>query len=530
MFNGDYKFSKSTRHLYDISTGRLNFTESLVFKNKHPTGRRYINHFATRFAHTGLVYDGDSVRNIETGLYRLFNCRIPKVNGQDETDPKKIWDYEQELRNNMRCVLGERGDRWANDIRQQIGIMSWNTDREAALEEVITLPHPKLEMRKHAYEQAMDSGKITRVDLGSKIVDCKTKYPEFGKPNKNIRFIIDCRVGRSIIASTYFDALKHHLGDREIFVKGCLFIFITGPKTETIIKYLLMLRAKSYRKILIVFSDDACYCDCDGYGNADISSCDVTHITEHFDFSHKIFQFPDYVLKHLTEQQLGMHQVVNPHNRKERLFFKPKTRKQQSGSTYTTLWNVILWLMVFMLWVEEDITLEEAARRCGVLVTLEVAKQFEDLQFLKHSPTQDTRGDWHAVMNPGVLFRMSGSSKTDIPRYFGKKKLETWEERCRVAQTMIVNGYLQYFSCPEFEKLRLCKTDKVMTTDWKIQQLEAVKHEYTLELLMKRYNPSTHEVDELRSLLNNSEWNSVIYSTLVNKVLKKDYGIECPIL
>lgn len=528
VFNGDYEFTKTSLKYYNPVNGILSFDIDEEINKKR---RRHINCFSTRFAHTGVILENDP-RNLETGLHRLFACRVPtKTDGTNETDPLKIYSYEQELRSNMNVQLNLNGIRWANATRQQSGDMPFELDRESAISVVCQMPHSKQKMRMNTYLNAQKDGSIVTLNVGSKYVDVKCKYPEIAKPGKNIRLIIDCRIGRSLVGSLYMSSLKHHIGDKVYKYGSCNFIFITGPKTDVMIQYFHTLASRNGEKWLVVFSDDACFSDGHNFGNADISSCDVTHMDSHFDWCAYMHQFPQFLIDHLTEQQFTTHCVTNPHNTKQKIKFKPRRRKQQSGSTFTTDWNVELWRMIANYWGENNVDLVQAARNCGVVITIEIAKKFGDLQFLKFSPVIDITGTWRAVMNPGVLFRMSGRMKNDLPIKYKNKRIWSIQERCNLAQSQLVNGYLQYFACKELEVLKICKeVDDIMTDDFKIKDIQSGNHKFTLESLMDRYDASTYEIAQLAEQLSLCTPNTVVYNPLVGKVLQKDYGITTPLL
>lgn len=528
VYNNDYIFKQSSRRYYDPDTGVLNFT---VDEEVNIKKRRCINEFSTRFAHTGVVLENDP-RNLESGLHRIFACRVPtRDDGSNETDPILIRQYEEMLRFNITTLLAVNGHRWADKVREQTGDMHFDLDREEAIKIVTQQKHSKQKMRLNEYLNTLESGAIVSFSLGSKHVDIKCKYPEIAKPGKNIRLIIDCRVGRSLIGSLYMSSLKHHIGDRELVFGKCRFIFITGPKTDIIMHYFHELARPTDMKLIVAFSDDACFSDGQTYGNADISSCDVTHTDAHYHWTTEAFQFPEFIKTHLTEQQLGTHVIVNPHNKTEKIHCKPKRRKQQSGSTYTSLWNLALWLAIAIYWGENDCTLMEAAQACGTVITVDFARRFQDLQFLKFSPALDVNGIWRAVMNPGVLFRMSGRMKNDIPAKYKGQRVKTFQERCDIAQSQLVNGYLQYFSCPEFEHLRPRKdVTEIQTDDFKIRDIQSGSHKFTLYELMQRYEPTLSEIAQLSEQLQKCTRHTVVYNSLVSKVLLKDYGLTTPLL
>lgn len=528
VYNDDYTFTQGSMKFYDPERGLLKFTLDEEINLKR---RRHINEFSTRFAHTGVVLENDP-RNLEFGLHRIFACRVPtKDDGSNETDPDIIRNFEANMRFNITTLLAANGQRWSESVREQVGDMQFDLDREEAIKIVTQQKHSKQKMRLNEYLNTLDSGTIVTFNLGSKHVDIKCKYPEIAKPGKNIRLIIDCRIGRSLIGSLYMSSLKHHLGDKELVFGQCRFIFITGPKTDILMHYFHELAKPSNMKLLVVFSDDACFSDGTNHGNADISSCDVTHTDAHYFWTEKAFQFPEFIKIHLTEQQLGKHVIVNPHNKKEKIHCKPKRRKQQSGSTYTTLWNVALWLTIAIYWGENDCTLIEAATACGTVITLDYAKKFQDLQFLKFSPALDVTNTWRAVMNPGVLFRMSGRMKNDLPARYKGRKIKTFQERCDIAQSQLVNGYLQYFSCEEFEHLRPRKdVEEIYTDDFKIRDIQSGKHRFTLYELMRRYDPTLSEIQQLSAQLKMCTRHTVVYNPLVSKAFAKDYGLETPLL
>lgn len=410
----------------------------------------------------------------------------------------------------------------------------WHTTmREDAARLAIT-PHPKRKLRENAWSDLNITG-----DVGRKVwlKSCwwKFKQDEIAKPGKYGRLIVDLGVSASLQGAGWAEHVKKTLGDREVVYNDCCFVFCTQPHPEEVMHYFNRLWDNEYRVYMLVFSDDACI-SVKGKGvrrcaNLDFSSCDSSHNTELFEMFFDIFKCPADVRAALIKQILSPIRVKDKWS-KDMVILKPLEMYLQSGITITTVINVTAWLLCFThLAITHCDAMEDIERRvreCGYLVTTANCDKFEDLQFLKMSPTMDVNGIYHAVLNLGVIFRSSGVCRGDLP---GRGDIR---KRAADFQSSLMNGMLLPIDNETLGHLNPGTTTTVTDPSLYSSSLyltqfhNSARYAYSDEALFRRYDLLPWELAELQYVCRNVGCMQTVYSSAVGKILLKDYGLDLP--
>lgn len=180
---------------------------------------------------------------------------------------------------------------------------------------------------------------------------------------------------------------------------------------------------------------------------------------------------------------------------------------------------------------EADI--QAAAELAGYIVTVELAEQFEDLSFLKHSPCLDVHGEWQPVLNLGVLLRMSGVCKGSLP---GRGELAA---RATAFQRALLQGAYPRTSFPLIDMMKGSvagedsRLDDVMKKaiapqlEYKVTNPSLEQHRFTSEDIFRRYQLDIAEIEELTELLGTMTVGQYYASPAADKILYKDYGLNC---
>jgi len=211
----------------------------------------------------------------------------------------------------------------------------------------------------------------------------------------------------------------------------------------------------------VYFSDDSCYACRTPSGvwrvNLDISSCDASHserlFTKFTELHPRGHARND--IRVLVDQCRAPIKITAPspiNGKRIRVRLRSKQVRLYSGSTLTTVINGFANACIAQAIHSanaqsvEDIT--TAAQAVGYIVTSEECAEFEDIQFLKSSPVQDTEGRYRPLLNFGVLLRAFGTCKGDLP---GRGDLKA---RGDAFQKALLRGLYPYASFPLLDKIK----------------------------------------------------------------------------
>lgn len=224
---------------------------------------------------------------------------------------------------------------------------------------------------------------------------------------------------------------------------------------------------------------------------------------------------------------------VESYNKRHCVLLKPKEYYLQSGITATTLLNTTAWFACFLHFTDNYSPFMDIIKLCsdvGYTVTIDHCEIPEDIQFLKMSPVENIHGEYYAVLNLGVILRASGVSRGDLP---GKGPIA---QRALDFQSGIMNGMLQPIINHDLHHLNP-RTTSVHRKLSEVSNLFAhldydgvIRHEYTTEALTRRYRLSLDtELPEFVHSLRHSGLFHTVYNTSVDKILNKDYSLNCPL-
>jgi len=286
--------------------------------------------------------------------------------------------------------------------------------------------HPKKRLRIDAYWDLMESTRATLTDrLWLRNVLYKAKKNEILPADKVMRMIGDLGVAASLQGFVITKFIKNAMAGEPLEYLGGVIEFCPSPSPDSLERIFRNLRDPPGRFYFIYFSDDASYSVRKPDGsvamfNVDISKCDASH-TKHvwraLRSTLPSWMHDDY--DRLVEQLKLPIKIYDVSDSSRRCYLKPRVPKLYSGSTLTTVTNNMANILVAMSIFESnattDIEIIAAAEQAGYIYKVQTCVDIYDIQFLKHSPVYDTTGRMRAVLNIGVLLRMIGTCKGDLP-------------------------------------------------------------------------------------------------------------------
>lgn len=494
----------------------------------------YKTRFGPAFEHNGVIYR-KSDTNMRYGMRRLTNKRCPEKPGYHE------WLFE----NQERFVSKET--QFFQYLKSKY--TPYFADYQGAEQEMYDHhadPHEKRAIRIQAHDEMCEAGVCSDSDnIWLRDVLWKIKPEEWAKFGKKPRCICDLGVSASLRGFILTNILKQAQCDETIEYKGGTFSFCKSPDPFELKRQFELLRDPPGRFHFVYFSDDSCLSIRDKNGdvqrfNLDISSCDASHGSAIFRELLNLMPTDDTRrdMKALIKQCQSILRVVSKGNKECKIKLKPRRPILMTGSTLTTAINNLANLIIGMSIVsdyqpspigETNVSITQAAENAGYIVTgAEPLEHFEDVQFLKHSPVQDENGEWHPMLNLGVLYRASGTCNGDLP---GRKTVPLLE-RATIFQRGLLRGAYPY--C-EFDILRNMKAamgdgDSVTTKEfeWKVTKDSDKYPKYTAsrDSIQLRYRLTDDEYLELLEIATYPcGW--FFNSRAASKVFLKDYGLEC---
>lgn len=404
-------------------------------------------------------------------------------------------------------------------------------------------PHEKKALRIAAWTELLESGEAFREETWLYRVWCKMKTAEWAKPGKYPRSIGDLGCPASLLGFrlTYF--LKKAQSDVPVFINGGLIFFCKSPR-QSVLRYVFSeLIRPTHRYFFVYFSDDSCFSFRlpDGSivrGNADISSCDSSH-------GPKVFRalgdlFPEGPIRseahRLINQCRAPVEVRSVRDRKVKVVLKPRRPVLYSGATITTAINNVANLSIAIEFSRLDSFLEAdliaAARRVGYIITVEMAPDWHTLQFLKHSPVLDVNGRLQPLLNLGVLLRLSGTCKGDLP---GRGDMEP---RARAFQKALLAGAYPRAHFPLVDRMKETVADAGFYRGMEktVAAVLAYKtdhddcdEEFTLTSSegYVRYQLEHHEREFLDDTFGRGCFKDFFAHSSMDKILRLDYGLRC---
>jgi hypothetical protein len=376
----------------------------------------------------------------------------------------------------------------------------------------------------------------------------KMKIFEIAKPGKVPRMIGDLGVHASLqgFRSTHY--MKKAMANHVLRTGGGQIQFCPSPTPSALGTVFHNLIEPQERFYFSYFSDDSCLAVRPSkpeilavqkvlWFNVDISSCDASHALSLFlRLKHLFPKALRDDVQVLIDQCTTEIEIFDLFNRKRSQKMTPFTPRLYSGSTLTTIINNLANLLIAISISKVEINSGEdvilAAAKAGYTVTCEACTDWRDLQFLKHSPVRAEDGIIRPLMNPGVLLRLSGTCKGDLP---GTKK-QSLESRALSFQASLLNGAYPHASFTLLRNLRSnaglpsARADRVVASmlEYKVaHDAEYPSFSVSSEEVWRRYRLTALEIAELDHDFGSCTYADHFRSSGVEKVLKKDYGLGC---
>jgi len=373
----------------------------------------------------------------------------------------------------------------------------------------------------------------------------KIKSMEIAKIHKTVRMIADLGIHCSLqgFRTTYF--MKCAMSERPLEYKGGEIEFCSSPnpfKMQSIFERLIDPPRRYY---FVLFSDDSCLAVRTNDGrilryNIDISSCDCSHTTELFYALKAIFpkehqQDVEDLIQQCREE-IEVKDLNNPYGPTKRAIrLKPNGPRLYSGSTLTTIINNLACMLIghsiANTTINSSLDVVSAAAKVGYIVTCDECDDWHKLQFLKHSPVRCTEGIIRPLLNIGVLLRLSGTCKGDLP---GSCKTPL-RERALTFQASLLRGAYPRAQFTLLDKLRFNaglpdeSSDKVVKKmmEYKVIDYDDYpKFRVPAHEIWERYDLTALEVAEMEEDFGSCSYMDHYHSSATDKVLGLDYGLS----
>jgi hypothetical protein len=531
---------------WDPATGRVVFPK--------PSGAEIQASKKDRSYHTlggpcassiGQVYS-NTTENLADGVMRLTKSRLPLLVGAEKV-----------LQDNQKAFIAKNQD-FVAKLRGEY--TRHFMDCQCAIDEAYLHhddPHPKRALRFQSWNEVIGSGVMYDDvwNLPGKYAKYKVKIFEVAKPSKTIRCIGDLGCPSSLQGFRLASFMKDAMNAEPILISGGEIEYCKEPSAQSLCSTFEKLINPPGRFYFVYFSDDSCLSVRTEDGkvlrfNADISSCDASH-TEAL--------FEAYVQLHPARLQEDVQKlvaqcrqpitIVDIYNSKRKIRLRPKTPRLYSGSTITTSLNNFACQIIGLSIAQTRITCAEdvigAARAAGYIITCDDCADWHQLQFLKHSPVYDTTSRIRALLNLGVLLKISGRAKGD---YLGTKT-ESMRERVERQQRGLLQGAyprahftlidnmkrscaLQPGGTDGSIKLQLAVAAATRSVlDYKVSHTDADEH-FTVPTgeVYQRYQLNPYQIQQIDGDFGNSGYGDHYASDATTAILAKDYGLAAAYL
>jgi len=508
--------------------------------------------YRTRFfaytAHNGVIYRDNTYNLMLAFKHRMLACRIPP-----STTELAAYDWDCLLADNQQHALIKY-----TPVLLQLLSSSYEyttNDYRTALEEWsdhYADTHPKKRLRVEWSTEAIDTGDIAdhvwRTRTTRPIVRIKFKKNEWAKPGKVGRSIGDLGVGMSLQGFITMMYYKNAMSSNDLVLTNGVAHFCSVPSAESLVNVFTNLIEPSTTFYLAYFSDDSCLSIRSPDGNThifnvDISSCDASHRSI---FSLLLDLAPP-ALKHdvsVLIDQLSLpirieSSELDAHGKNFFLTGQFTCPRLFSGSVVTTTLNNLAELLFACAldevdWANDNATIQNqvvaAFQSVGYMCTMQPCHIPGHLQFLKHSPTFDTSGELHAVLNIGVLLRLSGTCTYDLP---GRGDIR---ERARAFQASLLHGIYLNTHFTLIDRMRRSCSSRLPVDltlaashiDGKDVVRETTPTYFDDHELYSRYSLFPHEITELNDFLGHAGYGDSVSCTAIDKILALDYSLGAP--
>jgi len=407
------------------------------------------------------------------------------------------------------------------------------------------MPHDKRELRIQAWVDLCESGDLA-TDTWLRKVLYKLKKFEWAKPGKYPRAIGDLGVSASLLGFMMTEYLKAGMAREPFYYLGCQAEFVKKPSQKILVNTFDKLIDPPDRVYFAYFSDDSCISIRVGSEvfiyNVDISSCDASHGPSLFEALEKIVPAGLRAdMRRLVKQlEKTVYLASKSKVKTERVYLKMDEPTLFSGSTLTTVLNNLACLFMFRSFAETPFAgdrsdverqLIRAAERVGYKITIECCRTEGEIQFLKNSPVRDTTGKRRALLNIGVLLRLTGVCHGDLP---GRGPLE---DRARNFQANLLRGAYPraHFTLIDAMKRSAGEVSNDLDMDKLLKgklKYKVVADEDDEEFMVdsfeicKRYGMGLGVYQELEDLLGGAGFGEVVSCEAADIILNADYQLR----
>lgn len=527
VFNERFRVLAGEAHFHNM---QLSFPPPLHSK---PDGC-YRTRFGPYVSHTAVIY-ANTNGNVAKALTRLTNARKnPLTDLPDLAWDKQLFKNQRSFHNSNTTFFAHLRDLYSTDF-------DFFDTFEEALEHHAD-PHVKKALRVQAWGE-MHQNAAFFDPIWVKSITLKMKRNELAKCGKNPRMIGDLGVAASLQGFVITARMKHAMAANPIHILGGTLEFTSTPAPDALTRVFTNLINPPGRFYGAYFSDDSCFSirhtvngvESVHMFDVDIKQCDASHGPALFKTYEEIY--PAHLrtqIRNLTAQ-CGIPFTLRSEDRLQSVTLKPTTKVLASGFTGTTSLNNLATISIHLAFAQAEFDgttrcLELAAHKAGYMVTITRKDDWHDLQFLKHSPVSDTRGQLRAILNIGVLLRFTGVCNGDLP---GRGDMVT---RARHFQHALLRGAYPRTS---FELLdRMVKSTGVTKPNQAAQRcvdalfehkIDVTQYDESFEVddteVYRRYRLTQDEIIELNHGLGNAQALEIHRSPASDRILLVDYGL-----
>jgi hypothetical protein len=516
-FSGKFKYviNSHNRHLFD------EHHDLLVPPDDVNEGSNYRTVFGPQFTHKFVPLKSDD-RGLVGAVRRLTQVREPLKPGVHEQ-----LSYNQTL---IRARLDQHLTSWMDHVKNDYADRLSDTDPSSLYHTWVTTAMPKRELRISATIDILDRGK--NCCYASKVA-YKVKTGEVLPRNKYLRGIADIGTPGSTRGAYIIPPLKLALHRYE--TDDILCVFVASPLHQSLVDSFQTIWDAPKRVTMVCFSDDSMISvRVDGEVrryNMDIRNCDGSIEQPIFSILQEVMdvdsRYTDDVHGLFDQLHLPLKLRFKSYNRSIRL--KSDQMSLYSGSALTTVVDTVGNICIALSVLREsfvtdiDHCVERGAFNIGFLVKCFPCYRIEDLQFLKHSPCYTVDGHLSCVLNLAVFLKTAGSCRGELP---GSSKMGVLN-RGALYTSEVVRSYLHAGDCSFYD----CVRDRFIVGC----RLKLPKHLYIEhrgfsagrlcdESLMARYGFNAAEYDELLHVIRTSRQGYACISSIVDRVIEKDYG------
>lgn len=428
---------------------------------------------------------------------------------------------------------------WIREMRSRLTeiVPDWYVEEVRAL--WATLPHPKRQLRINAMRDVYSDGRIHHSTWMS-TVDYKSKTGELLPANKYLRAIGDCTTHGSLLGGFLMDYVKEAFEEGFIFGRaGCEFVKAPDlARLRTTFQRLLDPPTDIY---MCFFSDDSCVsvrCRDGLYMcNMDISSADGSNFAPVFNILKAGMQFSEIVtdvVDGVFEQTLLPARVRSPEDPRAKVTLTPIGPVLYSGSVLTTSMNNMANTLICMMMAEKydpnmcmaeaQAFIERCAELCGYIVVAQHAPIPQKLQFLKHSPMYNTRGELEAVLNLGTWMKSFGTCSGPLP---GKRK-DGYSRAARAYNSEVVRSRVHagnHCVADAFRTHIISERSRIDLGWFELNTKGGQLGYVPVEELCARYDTSHEEMEWLCEQIRSATVGIAVQGIAIDRIMYTDYDL-----